>query len=92
MPIGKTIQLNMVPTMQEITKEMCQFLSIHQSQTVSDTELYNSFLMRKASEEAPGESVSVNKTEQERRWCRFEEFTRLRKLPRDVLSILGGVR
>ena len=82
----------MVPKMQEITKEMCRYLSVQRSQTVSDAEMYNSFLKVSSSEEIPGESKSVSKAEREKNWCRFEEFIRLRKLPKEVLSILGGVK
>lgn len=70
---------------------MCRFLSMQKSQEKSDTELYNSFLFANSLEDELTANEILGKKEREECWCRFEEFARLRKLPKDVLSILGGV-
>jgi len=76
--------------MQEITKKMCRFLSENEISGRSDTELYNSFLMQNSLNGAQDLTFATDHNTGEKFWCRYEEFIRLRKLPQDVLSIMGG--
>ena len=86
----RSTQLNKVPNMQTKTSEMCRFLAENQASSQGNAELYNTFLMQTQNKLCASANQNTEDGGEEC-WCRYEEFQRLRTLPKEVLKFLGGI-